>query len=161
MPTSHTPAFARRMLLLTTVLAAAGCAGPRMLAAQGSPSRESEALNAVLRYRLYWLADSTVFDACRVYTVLNRPATLGPMIETPFRRLVNAEKPCDEPVRAVRDLVLLKSITVDKIAATVSLSIQHGDYIHDETYHLLGPPWLVDSVVIRGAVTITRPPGPQ
>ena len=82
------------------------------------------------------------------------------IVDSRIRALVVADLGCGERVQLPSHFVSVTSIVVDGYVGRVSMSVQLGDYVHYETYHLTGNPLQVDSVVARGRITVSRVPAP-
>jgi hypothetical protein len=134
---------------------------PRVASAQApvTPnSRTAEIVNALLRYRVFWLRDTTSVDACRVHSELGKPSDFATMLAPRFRTLFRYS----EDICAARDrpehLVSLESIKADESRGTVELLVVHGEYVHHETYSLFASPWAVGAVTLDRASQVKRPP---
>ncbi|HET7229807.1 MAG TPA: hypothetical protein VFJ16_07390 [Longimicrobium sp.] len=126
----------------------------------GRATPQVAAINAVIGYRLYWISDSTAFDACSVYRAAGSQQRvvdgLAPGIRDWF---MASAKPCGDaaagdPRRESR--VLVDSLAVSGAVASVYLTVRRGERTHREEYRLMNPTpgltWAVDRVVLSGAV---------
>lgn len=126
-------------------------------------------------YRRDWIADTTRFDACRVFMALGRPERFPAQLSRPVQALLGPLDPsCGEDrnppsVGRLRRVVLLDSIVVNDSTASAYLDIRRGEYLHHETYQLraLGPAqlgrrqdWGLVRVTLTGAVRLTLPRAP-
>jgi hypothetical protein len=116
------------------------------------------ALVAVLRYRRFWLADSSVFDSCRVGATLGssfkqidiNDRRLRSMIVVPMSGCGDSGVTKATPLPDVAP-INLRAITVSDSSASVELTVRHGEHVHDERYQLRRPPvWFVTRVEHTG-----------
>jgi hypothetical protein len=113
--------------------------------AQSAPTVEGglAVVNAVLRFRLYWLEDRTQFDACSLYAQSGRPATFLEGIPSDLRDLVGPVAgegdPCAQTSAGVDPpsrIVQVHSLTQQDTLAQVRLLVRKGDHSHIEDYTL-------------------------
>ena len=120
-----------------------------LAAMRGTPARaqqtkEAALVNAVLDYRAHWVGDSTVVDACSVYSALGRPANFPAGIDTSLIRLLDrVREPCaNDSARAVfrwpRYFVSVDSISIGGASggARVSVRVVKHEYSYRERYTL-------------------------
>ena len=135
-------------------------------AARASP--HARILNAVIRYRTAWLADYTPFDACSVAQWAGPAAELLRGVPHAERVLLGAPgdgctaRRVSPAAQAARHVVVVDSVAVSDSAATVRVSVRHGEYAHYETFSLAAHPadaaWAVREVRLWGAVQSSPPP---
>ena len=132
------------------------------------PSPHARILNAVIRYRTAWLADSTPFDACSVAQWAAPGAELLRGVPHPERVLLGVPgdgcegRRLSPAAQAARHVVVVDSVAVSDSAATVRVSVRHGEYAHFETFSLVAHSgdavWAVREVRLWGAIQSSPPP---
>lgn len=131
--------------------------------------RRAAAVSAVIEYRKRWLKDSTQFDACRVYVTLDRTRRFKDLIPVAFHGMLDQiNEPCDSTLARSRreawDLVFLDSLVVQDTTARAFLRVRRGEYLHNEEYTIrewdTKEGWGVTTVLLSGALRITRGPRP-
>jgi hypothetical protein len=160
----------RHSIALCCISLALGAAGVH---AQSSTQKRVPAavLDAVIRYRRAWLADSTRFDACSVWEWTGGGTNLSPGGADPARVLLVPEgNGCvrgrvSTVAQAARRVVVVDSAAVDSVAR-VTVTVRHGEYTHRETFslvpHRAGATWGVRDVKLWGAIQSSPPPrGPR
>jgi len=124
-------------------------------------------LNAVMRYRMFWLGDSTKFDTCAAFEAVGKPAGFPKGIDKFFLSLLDADvSECSRPARE-RARVSGARVVVDVVAAMpaigeLRLSVRRGEYGHTEKYSLVRNPLVprgfdVERISIWGFSVSTGP----
>ncbi len=128
-------------------------------------------LDAVIRYRRAWLADSTRFDACSVWEWTGGGAVSAGVANPARVLLVPEGNGCARgrvsmAAQAARHVVVVDSAAVSDSVARVTVTVRHGEYTHRETFSLVphrgGTAWGVRDVKLWGAIQSSPPPrGPM
>jgi hypothetical protein len=140
------------LCFLGIVLAGAG------VAAQRRDAVPARAVDAVIRYRRSWMADTTRFDACSVaeWTSIEQG------VQNPGRVLLGAAgEGCvrgrlSPAAQGARHLVVLDSAVASDSAAQVVVVVRRGEYTHRETfslvYHRVPGTWAIREVRLWGSM---------
>lgn len=128
-------------------------------------------LTAVMRYRLYWIADPTVFDACRAFQVAGLADGLPVGTPQPIQQLL--DRPVEDCGRAaatgqrggLRRVVVVDSLAVGDSISHAFLTVHQGENIHRENYVLRTPasePGFasVRTVTLWGGIQVYQAPRP-
>lgn len=105
-------------------------------------SAKLRAINAVMDFRLSWAGDSTKFDACSVFTALDRPTDFPNGILAPFHRLLDrTTEPCaDDASRAASQyptyVVKVDSLSLADSTGAVLLTVRKHEHRYFEHYEL-------------------------
>ena len=152
------------MMRTLPLLALIACVHPAS-AQQRDPSAadavvKAKVLEDVMHYRVTFMNDPSKFTGCSVIQELAQ--------ETPERLLAPfyvgllSVKRCPQGGSPMDAPVMLRSIVVADTTATAELLVQHGEYVHMETFSLVrrGVGWTVREVRLWGASYVdVRPPG--
>jgi hypothetical protein len=157
----------------TILLAALGwIAAVAALGAQeaGRPPAAARVIDAVIRYRMAWMADSARFDACSVAEWTGSTASEHTGVSNPERVLLGrAGERCVRgrvslAARSAAHVVVVDSVALLDSSASVQLTVRHGEYTHREAFTLILHPgpgtWGVRDVRLRGAVQSSPPRRP-
>ena len=128
-------------------------------------SAPTAVMGAVMRYRLYWLGDSTPFAACPAYRALGRPADFPSALEPAWARLLDRDVgSCDAgtPAAAVPQgpVVRTDTLILADSTAELRLTVRRGEYRHQQRYTLRRSPfgpsgsWWVESVWLSAGIQV-------
>lgn len=137
------------------------CSGHVASAQQAHADPAPDIVGEVMEYRLYWMGDSTQFNACRVYEHIGRPANFPAVLSVAARRLLDRPAdPCGKGELPPRR-VAIHSVTVGDSVARVSVFVLKGEKRHREDFRLRGGrsgPWEVEEVTLSRHMYFSPPP---
>lgn len=124
-------------------------------------------LNAVMRYRMFWLGDSTKFDTCAAFEAVGKPPDFPKGIDKLFLSMLDADvsqcgRPASERVRIRGARVVVDVVAAMPAIGELRLSVRRGEYGHTEKYSLVRNPLVpkgfdVERVTIWGFSVSTGP----
>jgi hypothetical protein len=137
-------------------------------AQQDSLTAKVQALDAVARFRMQFLGDSSQFAACSIYTALNRPtqfqSSAAPHLSLLLDRDVNTCSKAtgtDDPWIGV----LVDSVRIVDSLATIGLTVWRQENLHRQVYtvrysdfarRIGAPAWEVRSATLSGSLKVHR-----
>jgi hypothetical protein len=118
-------------------------------------SGQTAVLRAVMDYRLTFLDDRSMYDACSVSKVLESGDSLEDL-RAPYAALVDTATRCASVRRELPSPppVSVRTLRARDDSAAVELVVHHGEYSHGETYRLLrrGRGWIVGGVCLTAGM---------
>jgi hypothetical protein len=127
------------------------------------------AANAAMSFRVNWMGDSTLFNACSVYQAADRPANFPEGISPPLQRVLDrgGAPPCEGRSPGVPGAwtpqVVVDSVVIAGDSAAVFATVRKGEISYFEQYMLVAGEngrWSAREVRIWGAMReYPVPPG--
>lgn len=124
-------------------------------------------LDAVMQFRVIWLADTTPLATCSAYAVLGRPADFPAKFSRYVVRLLDqdtntCDRPADERRSGLCPVVHLEKVVIADSVATVDLMVSRGHYRHRQIYAITRsrlsrsgkPLWDVGTVTLTGIMHV-------
>lgn len=142
-----------RVSIRVALIAALSCAAASgTVHAQDPTTKQLGVLSGVLRYRLYWLGDSTTVNLCLAGGMALADAARN--LEPRYRRLVVARSQCDRVAvaRQGNSAAYVREVVLVDTTATVALQASRGEYTHTERFELVARDnlWIVLRVILSG-----------
>jgi hypothetical protein len=127
---------------------------------QATASTPVQVFEAVMRYRVFWMGDSTRFAACRTHAALGRPSDFPSALDPRYRGLLDRDvSDCGTDSRPAggnwSPVMVVDTLLSNPSDAELRVTARRGEHQHQQRYFLRKHPiggWSVQRVELSAGI---------